>query len=337
LLKKIGSENGQVLKPVFDASQHAANDIKQRIRECNALLTEHIDPSNERSALGKALKRVRKMLNPKHPKSVQFAVDTAIASVSRQDGALAQTVRNVVEAAIGPLKTEVKDLGLEIRGQEAAEEVLMQTTAKGKPFEEEVVDLLQPIAQIVGASLSHVGGDNRPGDILFKLTQTSICSGDLELVIEARDRTTPLGRSAITKDLTAAMAERSANAGLYLSRTSDGLGREVCDWCEGETERGPWLATTHEHLRTAIRFLIALHRLRTLRSELPDVDSTAIANQIGSIRTALKRIASVNTRLTHIDTATGAIRTEAESLRTEVTNALNALEDSIRQAVSAHA
>jgi hypothetical protein len=337
LIAKVGAGDGQVLKPIIDASQQASNDVKQRIRECNALLSDHIDPTKDTSSLGKALKAVNEMLNPKHTDSVQYKIAAAIASVTGQDGALAQVVKTTVETAIAPLKTEVKELGLEIRGQEAAEEVLMQTTVKGKPFEEEVVDVLQPLAQMVGASLEHVGGDNRAGDVLFKLTQTSICSGDFRLIIEARDRTTPLGRSAITKDVTAAMAERSANAGLYLSRTPDGFGREVCDWCEGETERGPWLATTHEHLRTAVRFLIALHRLRTLRSELPAVDSTCISNHIQSIRTALKRITTINSKLTTIDTATGAIKTEAEAIRNEVVSALNALEDTIRQAVSPRA
>lgn len=337
LVKKIGTGDGQVLKPIFDASLQAANDVKGRIRECNALLTEHIDPTKESSSLGNALKTVRDLLDPKRTDSVQYTLQSAVTRVTGQDGVLAQVVKATVEAAISPLKDEVKDLAKEVRGQDAAEEVLMQTTEKGKPFEEEIVEVLQPLAKLFGATLEHVGGDNRPGDILFSLTTTSVCPADFRLVVETRDRTTPVGRTVIARDLATKMVERSANAGLYISRTSDGFGREICDWCEGEGERGPWVATTHEHVRTAIRFLMALNRLRTLRSEVPDIDGTAINNQIQSIRTALNRIKNINSNLTNIGTATSTIKIEAEALRDEVKVALATLEDTIRQAVATRA
>src|SRR5262249_20860512 len=147
---------------------------------------------------------------------------------------------------------------------------------------------------------------------------------------EARDRKTAVGRKVIADELSVKMAERSANAGIYLSRTACGLGKEIGDWSEGECNLGPWVATTDEHLLTAIRFIIALHRLRTLRCERPELDGAAIENQIQRIRTALNRVKTINRKVTEVHATADEISTEATSLRDEIREALIALEDAIR-------
>jgi hypothetical protein len=296
-----------------------------------------LDPTKESCSVGKAIKTVSDMLDPHRIDSVQGSLEAAITKVTGEDGVLAKSVKAVVADAIKPLKEEVDALGKEIRGQEAAEEALMQTTQKGISYEEEIVERLQPWAAAVGAQLQHVGGDNRPGDVLLTLTGTSICTTDVRLIIEARDRKTPVGRKGLSDDMTVKMTERSANAAIYLSRGPDGLAREVGDWCEGESESGPWVATTDQHLLTAIRFVLALHRLRTLRSDQPELDGAAIENQIGRIRTALNRIKNINRRVTDVRSTAEDIGTEATGLRDEIRDALMALEDAIRQSASAAA
>jgi hypothetical protein len=108
------------------------------------------------------------------------------------------------------------------------------------------------------------------------------------------------------------------------------LGREVSDWCEGECDSGSWIATTDAHLQTAIRFLVVLHRLRTLHSHRAELDSAAIENQIQRIRTALNRIKTINRKVTDVRSTADEIGTEAGSLRDEIREALIALEDGIR-------
>jgi|GEM_PF-872797 len=331
LLTKVGTGDGQVLKPLVDAACLAAKSVTDRISECKTFVADLLDPTKDSSSVGKAVKTVSDMLDPARKDSVQGSLEAAITKVTGEDGILAKSVKTVVADAIKPLKEEVDALGKEIRGQEAAEEALMQTIEKGVPYEEDVVHRLQPWAKAVGAQLEHVGGDNRPGDVVLKLTGTSISSADVRLVIEARDRKTAVGRKAIADDLTVKMAERSANAAIYLSRAVDGLGREVGDWCEGECDLGPWIATTDQHLHTAIRFLVALHRLRTLRSDRPELDGAAIENQIQRIRTALTRIKTINRKVTDVRSTADEIGTEATSLRDETREALIALEDAIRQ------
>jgi hypothetical protein len=125
------------------------------------------------------------------------------------------------------------------------------------------------------------------------------------------------------------MSQRGANAGIYLSHTAAGLAREIGDWCEGVTALGPWIATTHNHLHTAVRFLIAQERLRVLRSESPQFDGTAIETQVQRIRTSMQRVKQIKRRITEIRGTADGIGTEAEALRDEVHDALLAIEDAI--------
>lgn len=332
LLKKVGTGDGQVLKPIVDAISVAAKSTNDRIVEVKQLFADELDPGKDSSSLGKALKALGELLDPARKDSVQGSIDAAITKVTGEDGALSKSVKAVVAEATKPLKDEVDSLAKEIRGKEAAEEAVMQTIEKGVPYEKEVAGELQPWAKEVGAEVDHVGGDNRPGDVVITMTSTSLAAAGAKIVIEARDRQAPVGRKAVSDDLTNKMAERDANAGIYLSKTPAGLGREIGDWCEGECDHGPWVATTHEHLRTAIRLLLALHRLRTLRSETPDFDGSMIESQIDRIRTALNRIKSINRKVTEVRNSADGISNEATTLRDEVRESLLAIEDAIRAA-----
>ncbi len=335
LLKKVGTGDGQVLKPVVDATGLVSKMVAERLAEVKLLFTEQLDPEKGSSSLGKALNALNELLDPARKDSVQGAVETVISKVTAEDGALAKSVKTVVAEAIKPLKEEVDSLAKEIRGDEAAKEALMQTTEKGEPYEIEVVTALQPWAKAAGAELEHVGGDNRPGDVVVKMTSSSITGSALCLVIEARDRTSSLARKAVSDDLTRKMTERAANAAIYLSRTAAGLGKELGDWAEGENDHGPWVATTHPHLHTAVRFLITLHRLRSLKAESPEFDGSAIENQIQRIRTALKRVKNIKTKVTAVRGSADDIELEATGIQEEIREALIAIEDAMRPAATA--
>ncbi len=133
------------------------------------------------------------------------------------------------------------------------------------------------------------------------------------------------------------MSERAANAAIYLSRTAAGLGKELGDWAEGESDHGPWVATTHPHLHTAVRFLIALHRLRSLKAEAPEFDGAAIESQIQRIRTALKRVKTIKTKVTAVRGSADDIESEATGIQEEIREALIAIEDAMRPAATAAA
>ena len=59
--------------------------------------------------------------------------------------------------------------------------------------------------------------------------------------------------------------------------------------CQMTAVHGPLVACTHQHLVTAVRFLIVQRRLAMLRAGRPEVDFTSIEQQLKVIRTALVR------------------------------------------------
>lgn len=334
LVAKIGINEGQVLAPIHLLVDEASRTTTEKLREVRDLLSHEIDPAKETSTLGKVLRDLRYLLDPKRNDSVQGAIESAVKGVTAEDGALAKAVRAVVGDAVKPLSDELDRLAKEIRGQEAAAEALEQTTQKGATYEDQVVLELQEWSQVAGAEVHHVGLDNQPGDVLVKIATSSLASTPATIVLEVRDRQSPLGRKAITSTCEEAMAVRQANSGIYLSRSRDGLANEIGEWAEGETERGPFIACTHEHLITALRFLMVQMRLASLRAAAPEVDSASIEAQIQRIRTSLDRVKTINRKVTEVRANANDIQTEAESLRDDVRGALTTIEDAIRVAPS---
>jgi len=164
---------------------------------------------------------------------------------------------------------------------------------------------------------------------LIKFGDASVASG-LSLVVEARDRTSPLGRKAIADVVDKAMAERGATAAIYLSHYREGLAAELGEWGEGVSDRGSWIATTHGHLFVAIRFILVLHRLTILRESNPEIDVVAVEGQMGRIRTALRKVGTIKRNVTAIRESAGTIQDEAEALQSDVRGALVAIEEVLR-------
>jgi hypothetical protein len=329
LIARVGINEGQVLAPVNSVVAQVSKTLSDKVKEVKDLLFQEIDPAKETTTLGKALRHLRELLDAKRVDSIQGVVEIAISRVTAEDGCLAKAVKAVVAEAVKPLANEVSELAKEVRGQEAAAEALEQTTEKGACYEDEVVTELQGWSRAGCAEIHHVGSDNKPGDVVVDIGSTSI-STSIKLVIEVRDRQSPVGRKVICDTLKAAQAERQADAAIYVSRYRDGLAREIGEWAEGETELGPWVACTNDHLITAIRFLIVQHRLKAHAAAAQEVDAACIMAQLQRIRTTLDRIKNMSRRVNSIHSDADGIKAEAETLREEVRDAMTAIEDSLR-------
>jgi hypothetical protein len=330
LVSKIGTNNGQVLAPLKEMIEAVSRVSNDRVKEVRTLLTQEIDPDKETTTLGKALKTLRDLLDPKRNDSVQSTLEQAVKAVTGKDGTLARAVKEVVADAVKPVASELDKLAKEVRGQEAAEEALKQTTQKGPDYENEVLEELQQWAALVGAEIHHVGVDNRPGDILIKEVRSGALGTPPVIVIETRDRQSAVGRKVITDALGKAMAERKATSAIYLSKTAVGLGAEVGEWADGTTDSGPFVACTHENLSIAIRWLIVQNRIAQADKSAVAVDSTTILQQVQRIRTSLERVKTVNRKVTDVRASANEIQAEAEALRDEVRVSLTVVEDALR-------
>jgi hypothetical protein len=329
LLQRIGTTDGQVLSPIKQMVEIASRATSEKINQVRTLLEQEIDPGKETTTLGRTLKNLRDLLDPKRGDSIHASFDFALRSLSSSDGALVKTVRQAVLETVKPLAEEVDELAKEIRAREAARSALLQTTKKGFEYEDEVMAELVPWARVVGAELNRVGGDNRPGDFVLRIAGNGLSGKRITIVVEARNRQASAGRKSITDTLSRAMAERNANAAVYVTRSREGLGREIGEWCEGLVDRGPYVACTDDHLCTALRFVIVQHRFTELKASLPEVDAELIGLQIARIRTSLEKIRTINKKVTEIRIGASDIQNEAESLRDEVRASLSSLEDAI--------
>jgi hypothetical protein len=330
LAARIGTAEGQVLEPVDRLVKAAEAAVAAKLGEVRRLFADELDPAKETGALGSALRTVRNRLDPAREDSIQGAVRTAVQGITGGDGALARTVRDVVTDAVKPLKDEVDGLSKEIRGRDAAREALEQTTQKGATYETRAVEELQVWARAAGAQVEHVGADNRPGDVLLVVTDGSLIGAPLRVVVEARDRQTPLGRKAIADAMRAAMLEREGDCGIYLSATRSGLGADIGDFAEGGTEAGRFVACTHENLTVALRLLVVQARLDQAAKSASGIDQGMLFDQLARVRTALERIKTINRRVTEVRNAAGGIEDEARGLRDDIRDAAAKMDDALR-------
>jgi hypothetical protein len=335
LIARIGVDEGQVLAPVRLLLTDVRSASSERLREVQTLLTDEIDPSRESSTLGKALRVLTELLDPLRTDSVQGSVHAAVQAVAATDGALASAVKKTVADAVAPLANEVNRLALEFRGERAAEEALGSTTAKGLAYEVHVLGVLSEWGRHTGARITHVGGDNGPGDIVIEIGDSG--RDELRIVVEARDRKSALGRKGIADCLEKAMCERVCSAAIYVSQGIAGLTREIGEWAEGTTATGDFVATVDDHLMTAVRFLVVQRRISRMKEAQRQVDEAAMQTQLARIKTALTRIATVKRRVGDVRSSADAIESESEALRADIRGALLVLEEAVGNASAAGA
>ena len=234
LVNQVGTDNGQLLAPLQAQINLTSVVLTEKLNNVSSLLTQEIDPARETSVVGRFLNSLRQLLDAKRSDSIQGAFKAALVNATKENGTLAAAVKNVVSESVKPLAEQVEKLTREIRDQQVAQEVLLQTTAKGISYEELIVAELQNWSKLSGAEIEHLGQDGDTGDILIKFTSKSFAAIELSIVIEARSRPSkPFGRQAITQHLSEAMVRRCANAAIFLSHSREGLAQEIGDWAEG--------------------------------------------------------------------------------------------------------
>ena len=330
IVAKIGSGEGQVLEPIKVLVHSVAVTAKERVDDVRQLLREEIDPRQEESTIGKALRQLRDLLDPKHQDSIQNTLTLAVDAVAAKDGSLATVVRTELAASLEPLQKEVKELAKEVHGKEAAAEALQQTTEKGAAYESEVVDALQSWKEITGAEVTHVGGDNQPGDILVSFGSSSLPPAPLRIVIEVKDQQSLMGRKRVCDAIDSAMATREADAAIFLSRTQAGLAQDLGEWTDGVRERGPYVACVHSHLVSALRFLIMQRQIASARAGAPEVNVGAVQAHLERARAALAHVKNINTNAGKARSHVESIEAEARAIRDEVGDALAAAELALR-------
>lgn len=367
LAGQLGAKEGPVLQPILASVEKAQEVVYRKLGEVQTLLSEDIDPRKESSTIAVALRAIRElldpnspnsvqgamqgalsglekndgplarietMLNPEHERSIQKTLESSVSSITAADGELLKTVKKVVGDTVEPLSKRMDLLALAVRGEEAAEEARMEGVKGGDWYEREVVlKRLSEWGSLSSARVTHVGPDNKPGDVLVVIPPPVPGSAPVRVVVEAKSEgpDAAKGRVAVAKVLKDCLDTRKAEAAVYVSETADGLRKEIHDWAEGEIGDAPWVATVDDNLITAIRYVAAMRRLQLLAKvsakQRPDVST-----QVAAIRTALNHLKNINTKCSVLNDATESIKSETSEMREQINGALSEIESRIAKA-----
>jgi len=314
---------------VSSAADAAQRAIREKLTEVQLLFEKHLDPSRAEATLGKALLKLKEILDPKHADSVQTRIDTTLHALSSRDGTIAQAVKASVESAIAPLQAVVSTLSLALAKEAGTQEAIDVSPEKGFQFEEELLPGLQKWAAFIGADFEYTAPQNQPGDFVLTLRDTSVGGLPLKIVIEARDREQAWGRVLVGKQMSASLAQWKGNYGIYVSKTQEGLAKEIGEWAEFNCDQGSVIACTAEHLRTALRFAIVDTRLRTAPKEGKEIDVHTVSAELGRFRDSLNHLTQIKRKVGEIRQILDvlpSIETEADQMRTEVQDALSKIE-----------
>jgi DNA-binding transcriptional MerR regulator len=330
LASRLGTDPGQVLAPVRVAVDAASEATHRRIREVEDLLRTEINPGNEASSLGRALRSIQELLDPRRTDSVQAMVGEAVRQLSGPEGDLAGSVKSVVQETVRPLVEQVNALTQRMATQQGAESVIQMTPLKGPEYEEHVVRLLQGWARWAGAQVEHVGPDNGPGDVVVTLSSGGLTGKRYRLAVEVKDRTDPQGRRVIQSALSRVMQARQCQAALWVSRSPEGFAQEIGDWAEGELSEGPWVACTEEHLVTGLRFLMALLSLKSREDGTSGFPADQLRDEVRRLRDGLNHLRNIRTKVTNVRDLLDQIDGNARDLRQAVEESLDRLERALR-------
>jgi hypothetical protein len=196
-------------------------------------------------------------------------------------------------------------------------------TAKGTDFENLLEGLLGDVTRGAGDALDRTSGltgdqlGSRKGDFVLSIDSRLTRGADLRVVVEAKDRS--MSARAIREELRDARENRSAVVALVVWTPAHAptgvapftiLGDDV--HCVLDPE-APDPAT----LEAAVR-LARLLALTTLVNREVEIDAEALSRSLAGIREQLEAIKSLKSQLTSIGTATKAVWSGLDSLRSSI-------------------
>jgi hypothetical protein len=219
------------------------------------------------------------------------------------------------------------------RGAERA-----KSAAKGGDFEDLLEVMLADLARGAGDLLDRTGTDagalmrSKKGDFVLTLDRRVARGCDVKLVIEAKDR--PMSMRAMREELREAKENRGAAVAVVVftpAHAPSGIapftlvGDDV--YCVIDPD-DPETAT----LEAAIR-LGRLLALASLVEHEVEVDAAAIAAALTAIREQLEVVRSLKAQLTSITTATKAVWTGLDTMRSNILTRVTEAESELRAPV----
>jgi hypothetical protein len=278
-----------------------------------SMVDELFDPSKRDSAIGRIGTMLERYFDGDASKLAVLLDPTRLNSPLHQ-------FRQEITAGFRSLEERLVaiEAAAAARGAERA-----RSAAKGGDFEDLLEAMLADLARGAGDLLDRTGTEagtllkSKKGDFVLTLDPRATRGADVRVVIEAKDR--PMSMRAIREELREARENRAAAGALVVFTPAHApsgvapftlVGDDV--YCVVDPE-APEPAT----LEAAIR-LARLLALTSLVEREVEVDAAAIADALTAIREQLEVVRSLKAQLTSISTATKAVLTGLDMMRSTI-------------------
>jgi hypothetical protein len=204
-------------------------------------------------------------------------------------------------------------------------------TAKGADFEDALEERLGAMARGLGdlVELTGTGGgdamSSKKGDLVITIDPTRTRGTTLRIVVEAKDRSMPLGR--MTKELAEARVNRSAAIALavftpHTAPTSVSplamFGPDVYATYDPETDDAVALEAAYRTSR--------ILALLTLRDAQVQLDAEAVTRSLEDLTSQVDCVRGLKTKLTHIGSTAREVSDALDILRAGVLRSVKELE-----------
>lgn len=246
-------------------------------------------------------------------------------SNSVSDGKLAECFSKVVIKELTPLISEIKTLNYHVVGQKGEENIKSITTLKGREYEQYVLEKVIDWAKHNRFTVENVGVDNKPGDIVLESLTEKI-----KIAIEVKDISTPKGRSVLTREMGTVIQQRKATIAVFLSKTINGLAKEIGSYGEGISDGIKWVATTGDSLDVALNHCLVEERLRLANEKNPNItNAKKVKESLGLAKTLLSSMSQHYRSITEIHNSATALEASLKKTTSEVLRALDTANDLI--------
>lgn len=238
---------------------------------------------------------------------------------SLSSGTLSETLGKALSKEIVPLINEIRALSNYVAEQKGENTIKQSTTLKGRDYEQFVLEQVAVWAKYNKFTVENVGTDNRPGDILLESLRDKI-----RIVIEVKDISTRKGNSVLTREMGQAIQERKATIGIFITKTIEGLAKELGSYGEGISDGKKWIATTGDSLEIALNHCLVEERLRLNNEKNPIItNSLKIKENLDLARTLLSNMSAHYRNITEIKKSADNLEAGLRQTNSDILLALN--------------
>lgn len=336
LQKNLGDFKKEIV-PIINTVKEVSNEKIEGFDKNIKLAQENLNPELEGSYFGKMRSiisqvdlRLANQLDDSRVGSFAYRLKEETEKLFGKDSPIIHTITKVIDDKTKSFEGELIQVRENIAKSEGKEEgmqeALEKSTAKGRRFEELLMDRLHELAKPFNDIVEFTGDISADGSMSKKGDFIYTFSTGQSMVIEAKDSNS-LGHSAAIKYLNKAMIDRAVGFSILVHKNESQLSNQVD--CMGFFEDNK-VITSQEYLRFAIQWSrIFLSKAEDKMAE--GVNETLVLQRISDITNKLKMVRSMKSTLSSMRNNVGSscdkVSSSIDELKNEITEYLNDIEN----------